>query len=244
MNTYGTPSQVRFLPEYLDEEHTQIFNPRKTIIVTSGPIGAGKDQAGILARKDLWYNYGLVGIEIDPDKEFKKEWNPIHGNPMDHFAENRIRARDKFIHALQNASGEVPIYQSGGATLHGPSGRGELVMTAFQLGFHVLHIFIDTPWDICHDRNEQRREQGKRYTPSEEFWRCAEQVERNYNLLGRELRGDGGRFPEGEIYNTSLRFCYLKEGKFKLIWPDGTVRIVNNNFTWETKDNPFLTEWK
>jgi hypothetical protein len=229
----GTKSKVKILPPFITD---------RWVIFTSGNIAAGKDQAGMMIQNDLWYRFGLTSIEIDPDGQFPEGWDTT-SNPMDHFASNRERTRKLFLFALDNpVPGRVIIFQSGGATLDGEFGRRTMVEEALKRGYRVLHLLLDTPADVCRDRNERRRLAGKRYTPQEEFDRCVENVTKNFELLSPDRFGDGSNFPKGELYNTGMRLRYINVKKYQIVRHTG--RVVTVYYHWDrATDDPYLTRW-
>lgn len=241
MSTY-TNIDTQLLPEFLDRQCTQPFNPKDSVIFTSGLIASGKNQLVQMIANELFTCYGLDSIEFDPDKEFPSEYNPKMDDPTVFHEHNRAAAQSKFLHHLRYPDGRIPIWQSGGATRLGPYGRVELMLEAIRHGKKPIHFLVDTPVDICRSRNEWRKSAGRRYTPSKEFERCVQYVVPNFKRLGQELRGDGTLFPEGEVYNTSVIFRYISGEKYEVIRPDVPSFFVR--YHWDRKTNsPFLTEW-
>jgi hypothetical protein len=244
----GTPNKVPFLPTHLDKEHTQLFHPEEFVVFTSGIIASGKDQMDMLIIKDLLLSGRYPNViqvkSVDPDQEFPPEYNPKTDDPMLYFDGNRERSLKKYIHLLNNPiAGDVPLFQSGGATLGGKYGRGEMVMEAMSRKKKAFHVVADTPPYVAWRRNKGRQERGDRYTPSEEFWRCVEKVKPNFELLSKEQRGDGIHFPEDEIISTGMVLRYITKYKYEVIWPDGTSFYVHYHWERET-DDPYLTMWE
>ncbi|WP_028775328.1 hypothetical protein [Shimazuella kribbensis] len=226
----GTMSTVPFLPPFITEEW---------VIFTSGNIASGKDQAGMLIANSLWYDFGLRCVEVDPDGQFPEGWDTT-SNPMDHFHYNREKATALFLSRLYNpVPGQVLLFQSGGATLDGEHGRRTLVNKVLygENPRPVLHFHIETPIEVCKDRNKRRRLAGKRFTPEEEVNRCAENVKKNFDLLSVP-RYDA----EGNLCNVGMRLRYLTEKKYEIVRHDETIVPVYYHWNPQTND-PYLTPW-
>jgi hypothetical protein len=224
----GTKSSVLFLPPFITDEW---------VIFTSGNIAAGKDQAGMLIANNLWYEFGLRCFEVDPDGQFPKGWD-TKNNPMEHFHDNREKATSLFLMKLYNpVPGEVLLFQSGGATLDGKHGRRTLVNEVLKANRPVLHVLLDTPAEVCWERNERRRLAGKRYTPEGEFNRCVENVTKNFELLSVPQYNS-----QNKLCNVGMRLRYITKEKYEIVRYDGT--IVPVYYHWNPKTNdPYLTEW-